>query len=139
MDNKVSVNGKDANGHFTKGHTFSVGNRGNYHPRDTYRQRMIKATSFEEVQQVMGKVKSLALQEDNVPAARLWLEYILGKSPQAVELSGPGGMPLVTQIVMPIIMRALERHPDAREEITQALAQLQLESPADPTSPPDPK
>ncbi len=87
----------------------------------------------------MGKLYSQAMTEGNTSSARLWLEYVLGRAPASLTVSGPGGMPLVTNVILPVIMRALESHPEAKQEITAALAQLQLESPDDSTSPPDPK
>ncbi len=123
------VTGKNANGKFTAGHRFSVGNKGNYHPR-TLRSQIVAETTLDQVRVLLDNLYNRAINEGNVSAARLWLDAILGKQKTEIEVSGPGGMPLITQVIMPVMMRVLENHPAVKEEVAQALAQLQLDPPA---------
>jgi hypothetical protein len=120
--------GKDKLGRFVPGHAGAMGNRGNYHPR-THRQKLVAATTYEEIKAVMDEVISLARSDKNVSAYRLWLEYVIGKAPQAVEVSGPAGAPLMMAVVMPILMKVLERYPDAKVELAEALEQVGLPGP----------
>jgi hypothetical protein len=121
--------GKDRRGHFVPGHQLSLGNRGNYHPRDTLRTRLVKATTFEEVKEVMDKLYSQALSggKGSIHAARLWLEYVLGRAPQALELSSPDRPPLFTSVILPVLMSVIDKYPGARAEMVAAIEQFQLE------------
>jgi hypothetical protein len=58
------------------------------------RSAVLEAATPEILSAVTRKLAMLALQENDVAAARLLLEYACGKAPQAIELSGPDGSPL---------------------------------------------
>jgi hypothetical protein len=58
------------------------------------RSAVLEAATPEILSAVTRKLAMLALQENDVAAARLLLEYSCGKPVQGVEISGPGGGPL---------------------------------------------
>lgn len=73
------------------------------------------------VKAVARKVEELALAGD-VGAARLWLEYVIGRPTQAVELSGPDGAPIETGgRVEAVVLSVLAGHPDLRVRVADAL------------------
>jgi hypothetical protein len=80
-------------GLFAKGNKLASGNPGHKRMAEL-RGAVLEAATPEIVAAVTKKLAMLALQEGDVAAARLLLEYACGKAPQAIELSGPEGEPL---------------------------------------------
>src|SRR3954466_6916760 len=95
MDQETVRNG--TKGRLTAGR-FGAGNRfggGNPNARRMFdlRKALLDSAKPEDVQAVGAKLAELAMAGD-VQAAKLWLEYTVGKPPQAVELTGPDGSAL---------------------------------------------
>jgi hypothetical protein len=89
-------------GYFAPGNKLSKPGNGSGNPMSRrmkeLRQAVVEATDAEQVQSVMEAMRKAAIDGD-VPAARVWLEYILGKPPQAISLeSGDDGEAGVTVI-----------------------------------------
>jgi hypothetical protein len=89
-------------GHWAKGNSLSRPGNGSGNPvsrrMKELRQVIVEATDEESVKEVMEAMRKAAISGD-VPAARVWLEYILGKPPQAISLeSGDDGEAGVTVI-----------------------------------------
>lgn len=51
-----------------------------------YRRRIEACVTPDDVLAVLDHLRHLALTEDDVPAARVWLEHVLGKPRQQVDL-----------------------------------------------------
>jgi hypothetical protein len=87
----VANNGRDPmTGRLLPGNRVAVGNRGsNSVARRAHelRQCLLEAVSPEDVLAVGRKLVELA-KDGDVTAAKLWLEYVLGRPVQGVELSG---------------------------------------------------
>jgi len=91
--------------------TFAPGNRfakGNPNARRMYRARktVLKAVSSDQLTEIMSALVNKAKGGD-VTAARLVLEYVLGK-PQAYELPEPDALPVQT---FPILVRVDPKEP----------------------------
>src|SRR3954468_11494102 len=94
-DVKPGSNGRP--GHTPDG-KFARGNKlasGNPVAKRMYelRRALLDAADAGTVQRVARKMGELAAGGD-VAAARLYLEYTVGRVPQAIELSGPDGSPI---------------------------------------------
>jgi hypothetical protein len=85
-------NGRQARGLFGPGNKFARGNP--QHKRMAeLRAAMLDAVDEGKVREIAAALCKMAMDGD-VPAAKLVLEYVLGKPPQAIELSGPDGDPI---------------------------------------------
>ncbi len=92
MMNNTDNNGSDgrsAGGLFAKGNKLARGNAVNRRMGEL-RRAALEAETPERVAAVIGKLRELATEGD-VPAARVYLETVIGRAPQAVEVSGPDG------------------------------------------------
>jgi hypothetical protein len=98
----------DMTGFFARGNKLGVGqpNAGNPQTRrmKELRQAVVAATSEGEVLEVMRSMRKAAVGGD-VPAARCWLEYVLGRPTQIVNLEGklegdPGRLDLTAIIAV---------------------------------------
>lgn len=87
------------------------------------RKELVEAQTPEYVRAVGKKLLKLALDGD-VQAARVWLEYVVGKPTQAVEISGPDGAALDLTSVVSVIMLALGDDQAARVKVAAAFRQL---------------
>ena len=90
------------------------------------------------VQRVARKLVVLA-EDGDVQAAKLWLEYIIGKPPQALELSGPDGEPLGLDWprLQSVLLGALSRFPEAKVQVALALRGLAADDSRDAGEPGD--
>jgi hypothetical protein len=81
-------NGRVPGGRFAVGHTHSRG------PRNTkmaeLRRAVLEVETPERVRSVIDKMREQATAGD-ASAARVYLDHVLGKAPQSVELSGLDG------------------------------------------------
>jgi hypothetical protein len=86
-----------ANGDFAPGNKAS---RGDPHRAHTamLRAAFHKANTPEDMAEAAKVCKSLALSGD-MAAMKLWLEYLLGKPSQAVEVTGEAGEPLIIRFI----------------------------------------
>jgi hypothetical protein len=60
----------------------------------------------------------------DVAAAKVWLDHVVGKPVQAVELSGPDGAALDLPAIVSTIMIALGDDPTARVKVAAAFRRL---------------
>jgi hypothetical protein len=82
-------NGRHPDGRFNYGHKFARGNP--VHRRmAALRGALLDATTPEDVQAVGAKLAELAKGGD-VQAAKVWLDAVIGRPVQAVELTGADG------------------------------------------------
>jgi hypothetical protein len=84
----------DGSGRFGKGNSFGKGNP-QLKRMHALRAKLLDCATDEDLERIVKKLAALAAAGD-VAAARLYLEYVVGKAPQAIELSGPGGDPIET-------------------------------------------
>jgi len=138
MDNS-SQNGSPAGrnrvtGHFQKGNNFSRGNAVARRTREL-RQATLDAVSADQVAAVITKLAALAADGD-VPAARVFLEHVIGKPTQALEVTGADGQVLGLDMdrLLATIQATLAKHPEIKFELA---AQLQKLSHADDDNEPD--
>lgn len=123
---KPASNGRLPDGRFGLG---NPGGRGNPNARKMYelRRALVDAATPKVVAGLGRKLAMLGLQGD-VQAAKLYLEYVVGKPPQAVELTGADGEPLGVNFaaVTTIVLNALAgpEHAEARVRIAAQLMEL---------------
>lgn len=77
MDNPRKNNG----GHSTKA-------KGIDKRKNPFREVIAESQTPEDVKAVLNMVKKKAINEQDIPAAKLYLEYTLGKPDQTIELDG---------------------------------------------------
>jgi hypothetical protein len=89
------------------------------------RAALLEAADGETVARVGRKLAELA-EGGDVQAAKVWLEYVVGRPPQALELSGPFGSPLGGDWsqFQRILLGALGNFPEARVALAVALRGL---------------
>jgi hypothetical protein len=124
---EVVENGREVmTGRFAPGHSFSKGNPSNKRVAELRRTLLDCATPdrVKEVEQALFK----AAVGGDVPAAKVWLEYTIGKPVQAVELSGPDGSSLDLTTVVQTVLVALGDDVSARLKVAQAFRRLGVAS-----------
>lgn len=77
MDNPRKNNG----GHSTKA-------KGIDRRKNPFKDVIAESQTPEDVKAVLNMVKQKAMSEQDIPAAKLYLEYTLGKPDQTIELDG---------------------------------------------------
>ena len=102
----------DAKGLFAQGNAIAKGNVGNARMKEL-RLALIDCVTPEKVREVEASLYETATGGD-VAAAKVWLDHIVGKPVQAVELSGPDGQALGVEVVMTAVLSALAPFPEAR-------------------------
>jgi hypothetical protein len=112
-------NGRHVNGTFAAGNRHSVGHKGNGRQREL-RAALIEAATPEKVREVEASLYELATGGD-VQAARVWLDHVVGKPLQAVEVSGPDGQGLGVEVLMTAVLAALAPYPEARLAVAARL------------------
>jgi hypothetical protein len=125
-------NGRGANGRFTAGNGYGRGSPVAKRMHD-FRRSMLDAGDAETLQGIFRKIGELALGGD-LSAAKLYIEHLVGRPVQAVELTGADdedGIDLNT--LTQIIVAALEPWPEARPVVARALMDYRRE-----VSTPDP-
>jgi hypothetical protein len=117
-------NGRLRDGRFGAGNRFGQGNP-QHRKMAELRAAMLEAVEPEQVKGLTRKLCELALAGD-VPAARLVMEYALGKPVQAVELTGAAGEPrgLDWAGVQAAILEALAPFGEARVAVALKLRSL---------------
>jgi hypothetical protein len=117
-------NGRLDGGRFAPGHQFA---KGNPNARRMYalRKALLDSAGPDDVRRVGKKLLDLA-EGGDVAAAKVWLEYTVGKPPQALELSGPDGEPLGVDWprLQAVLLGALGRYPEAKVAVAVALRGL---------------
>jgi hypothetical protein len=115
-------NGRSVDGKFAPGNKHSLGHAGNRRQREL-RTALVEAATPEKVKAVEESLHELAAGGD-VAAAKVWLDHVVGKPVQAVELSGPDGQALDLTCIVSTIMFALGDDPEARVKVAAAFRRL---------------
>ena len=115
-------NGRLLDGRFAAGNKISKGNLGNMRMKKL-RRSLLDATSAEDVKAVGSKLLELAKGGD-VAAAKVWLDHVIGRPKEAVEISGPDGSTLDLSVIVSVIMLALGDDQAARGRGAAAFRQL---------------
>jgi hypothetical protein len=117
-----SPNGRQSDGRFATGNKHSLGHAGNRRQREL-RAALIEAATPEKVKAVEEALHELAVGGD-VAAAKVWLDHVVGKPVQALEVSGPDGQALDLPAIVSTIMIALGDEPAARIKVAAAFRKL---------------
>jgi hypothetical protein len=117
-------NGRAAGGRFAPQNRYGKGNP-NTRRAHELRAAVLSATTEIDVVEVVAKLKELALGGD-VAAAKTYLDHILGRPAQAVEVSGPDGESLGITIeqIKTAILLAVGPDPQARARAATAFRNL---------------
>jgi hypothetical protein len=115
--------GRHLNGRFARGNKVSRGNIGNKRMGEL-RRAVLDSVSPQDAVNVMKCLYDMAIAGD-VQAARVWLDHVLGKPPQAVEVSGPPeGARIGISVVIATLMDALKDEDSARIKVGAAFGRL---------------
>jgi hypothetical protein len=116
--------GRAERGRFAPGNQYAAGNP-NHKRMYELRKALLDAATPEQVKVVADKMYDLATTGD-VAAAKLWLEFVIGKPVQGIEVAGVGGSPLGMDWdrLQAVLLGALARFPEARIEVVAALRGL---------------
>jgi hypothetical protein len=125
-----SPNGRQVDGRFATGNKHSLGHAGNRRQREL-RAALIEAATPEKVKAVEESLHELAVGGD-VAAARVWLDHVVGKPLQAVEVSGPDGQGLGVEVLMTAVLAALAPYPEARLAVAARLKEVGREHEPEP-------
>ena len=112
-------NGRSVDGKFAPGNKHSLGHAGNRRQREL-RTALVEAATPEKVKAVEESLHELAAGGD-VAAAKVWLDHVVGRPVQAVELAGPDGQALGMEVVMTAVLAALAPFPEARLAVAARL------------------
>lgn len=117
-------NGRSTGGRFSSGNSFGRGSPVTKRMHD-FRLALLEAGDPETLKSLFKKMGELGLAGDTT-AARLYIEYCVGKPVQALELSGPDGVTLGGDMVRirTAILAALVDDPPARFKVARALLSL---------------
>ena len=115
----ASPNGRHVNGRFAPGNQAAVGNPGNTRMKEL-RRALLECATEEKVKAVEESLHELAVGGD-VAAAKVWLDHVVGKPLQAVEVSGPDGQGLGVEVLMTAVLAALAPYPEARLAVAARL------------------
>jgi hypothetical protein len=88
------------------------------------RRAWLAAATPERVEALADKLFELALTGD-VQAARVWLEHVIGKPLQAVEVSGPDRAPLKLSTIVAVINEFIP-DPETRYALADRFYQMSL-------------
>jgi hypothetical protein len=129
--------GRGDGGRFGPGNRFAGGNP-NARRMNELRTALLDAAGPDDVRRVGLKLAELAGGGD-VQAAKVFLDYVVGKPPQALELSGRDGEPLGVDWgrLQAALMGALAAYPDAKVSVALALRGLADDARSDAGQPGD--
>jgi hypothetical protein len=125
-------NGRDDFGRFAKGNAIAAGNPMNLRMRELRRSLLDCATEA-DIRDIYNSLMESARGGDTA-AARVLLEYLVGKPPQALELSGPDGSALGAGAILSVVTTALKDFPEARVRVAaefKRMAAIEGASPDD--------
>jgi hypothetical protein len=130
MHRTDSPKGRDPmTGRVLPGNTIAAGNKG-ANPlarRMTELRRLaVEATTEAEVAAVFEKLLGLGLQQGDVAALKVWLEYKVGRPVTQVELTTDDGQTVSATVVMTSVLAALGDFPDARIAVGAAFRRLAI-------------
>jgi hypothetical protein len=138
-------NGRGERGRFAPGNKLGNGNPLAKRMNEL-RKALVDSVAPDDVVRVGKKLREQA-EDGDVVAARLLLEYAVGRPAQAIELTGADGAPLGVEFtqLQATLLNALRNNPDGRVAVALALRTLandarDVERPGDgagPESDPD--
>jgi hypothetical protein len=114
--------GRDNWGRFALGNRAAAGNPINKRMREL-RQALFDCTTDGDIAEIKKSLMESARSGDTA-AARVLLEYLIGRPSQAVEITGPDGMALDVATVAAVVLEALGDDPAARLRVAAAFARL---------------
>lgn len=117
-----TANGRTDGGLFAKGNTIAKGNPNNRRMQEL-RRSILDAATEDDVQAIIRKMAEMGRSGD-VTAARVFLEYVVGKPTQAIELSNADGSAIELPSIVATIMVALGDDPAARAKVAAAFQRL---------------
>jgi hypothetical protein len=115
-------NGRDNWGRFAAGNRAAAGNPINRRMREL-RQALFDCTTDEDIVEIKRSLMESARAGDTA-AAKVLLEYLIGKPAQAIEIGGPDGQALDVTTVAAVVLEALGDDPAARLRVAAAFARL---------------
>jgi hypothetical protein len=122
-------NGRDqVTGHFAQGNRVAVGNRGGgkaARRMRELRELLIDCATDDDVRELY-KGLLVSAKGGDTAAARVLLEYLVGKAAQPIEVSGPDGdsVGMKVQALTRVILVALAGHPEAKLKVAEALGAI---------------
>jgi hypothetical protein len=93
-------------GQFLIGHKFSGGGSKVSQRIHQHRQSLLEAVTADDVRSVGAKLLELAKGGD-VQAAKVWLEFVIGKPTTPVEVSTADGQALTLPAIIAVVLAAL--------------------------------
>lgn len=120
-DVNTRSNGHDAAGKFAIGNKLARGNPVNRRMAEM-RRHLLDAIEPERVGRIGAKLAELA-EAGDLDACKVLLPHLVGRPPQAIELTGPDGEPLGLQWrrVQAGILAALAPYPQAKLAVAVSL------------------
>jgi hypothetical protein len=115
-------NGRSPGGRFAPGNRFATGNPNSRRMHDL-RRVLLEAVGDDDIRAVVARLFEQAKGGD-VQAAKLVLEYAVGRPAQSVELSGPDGAVLDLGRLGGEVLAALAGYPEARILVAARLRSL---------------
>jgi hypothetical protein len=116
-----------ANGRFAPGWRGGPGRPRRVIERD-YLAALSEAVPIDRWKKIVERAASDA--ENGDAKARDWLgSYLLGKAQEVIKVSGTGENLLMTQVIVPFLMKMVGRHPEIRDELAIEFRRLGLPGP----------
>jgi hypothetical protein len=120
--NEPSPNGRSLDGRFGRGNKAAAGNPRNRRTRQL-RREWLAAVTLKDLRRVSDNLLK-ASDNGDVLASRVWLEFVLGKPVQGIEVSDQDGQPMGIEVLMAAVARGLEAHPEASEDVAAELMKV---------------
>jgi hypothetical protein len=114
--------GREINGYFAPGNRIARGNPGNRRMAEL-RKALLECATPERVAAVEKTLYTAAVGGD-IAAIRVWLEHMVGRPVQAVEVSTPEGQSLDVAMVAAVALEAIGDDQGARLRVAEAFARL---------------
>jgi hypothetical protein len=116
-----------ANGRFAPGWRGGPGRPRRATERD-YLAALGEAVTIDRWRKIVERAASNA--ENGDAKARDWLgSYLVGRAQEVIKFSDPGENLLMTQVIMPFLMKMVGRHPEIRDELAIEFRRLGLPGP----------
>lgn len=118
--------GKDpTNGRFQAGNQYGGRSSGNPVARrmSALRRSVVESVTPEQVCAAMDKLHALGLAGD-VQALRAWIELVVGRAPQAIEVSTPDGEGIDLRMVAAVVLGVVGDDEQTRCKLAAAFSKL---------------
>jgi hypothetical protein len=140
MENEPSPAASDGErrptGQFGPGNRFGKGGNPYLRRIKFLKAHLLAAATPEQVRAVIVKMGEQAAAGD-VASAKVYLDHVLGRPGQTIQLTDPDGEPLGTDLarLRSVILGALADFPEARFKVARALLDLSSGGPGDGPGP----